>query len=254
MNKIIFTYSLALGSLLGAVENSDVKDVAPSPDIGKVSKAFGHLIGQNLGSLGLDFNMKEVIAGIQDSMNGVEPPMSETECIQAIAIIQENAFQRQALTNLKNAEEFLIKNSSAQGVVEVEPGKLQYLRLKEGTGATVEPNFAPMVRYTGTSMDGKVFSEAGEEMVLSLDETIEGFRRGIPGMKEGEIRRVFIHPELGEGVEALVPPNSLLTFDIEVLKANTAQASEVLSTTPLSSQLKSSSEIASIDAAKEAVR
>ena len=40
-------------------------------------------------------------------------------------------------------------------------------------------------------------------------------------MKEGEKRTVYIHPDLAYGTNGyLPPPNSLLTFDIEIIKAN----------------------------------
>ncbi len=64
-------------------------------------------------------------------------------------------------------------------------------------------------------------------MTIPLDQTIQGFNLGIAGMKEGEKRRLFVHPELGYGTTGHLPPNSLLIFDIEVVKAdNSAQASQ----------------------------
>ena len=39
-------------------------------------------------------------------------------------------------------------------------------------------------------------------------------------MKEGEKRRLFLHPDLGYGTTGHLPPNSLLIFDVEVVKAN----------------------------------
>jgi len=38
-------------------------------------------------------------------------------------------------------------------------------------------------------------------------------------MKEGEKRRLFVHPEVGYGTSGQLLPNSLLIFDIEVIKA-----------------------------------
>jgi peptidylprolyl isomerase len=39
-------------------------------------------------------------------------------------------------------------------------------------------------------------------------------------MREGEKRTVFIHPELAYGTNGYLPPNSLLTFEVEIVKAN----------------------------------
>ena len=71
-----------------------------------------------------------------------------------------------------------------------------------------------------------------------LDESLPGLNKALLGMKEGEKRTVFIHPDLGFGTHGYLPPNSLLTFDIEVVQANAphAEALDALSpTTPKSS-------------------
>ena len=56
--------------------------------------------------------------------------------------------------------------------------------------------------------------------MLSLDEIIPGLKAGLVGMKEGEKRIVYVHPEMGYGTNGYLPPNSLLTFEIEIVKAN----------------------------------
>ena len=189
-------------------------------DVNKVSQAFGHLIGKNLETLGFEFDMQEVIKGLQDSLAGKDSPMDEAECVQAISIVQEEAFQKLADKNLSQANEFLSSNVKNQGVVELEKNKLQYRVEKLGNGAVVEGHHTPMIRYTGKFLDGKVFGASQEDELISLDETIPGFSKGIIGMKEGEKRTIFIHPELGYGMTGYLPPNSLLVFDIEVVKAN----------------------------------
>lgn len=189
-------------------------------DIEKVSEAFGHLIGKNLDSLGFEFNMAQVIKGMKDSSLGIESPMNETECVQAISLVQEEAFQKLANQNLKEADTFMVKNAKKDGVVELEKNKLQYKIEKQGEGIVVEEHFSPMIRYTGKFLDGKVFGASQEDELISLDETIQGFSQGIVGMKEGEKRTLYIHPELGYGTNGYLPPNSTLIFDIEVVKAN----------------------------------
>lgn len=249
--------ALMVGCALFAAEPQKVEEKKPQvnveKDLPKISKAFGHIIGQNLTSLGLDFDMKEVIQGIQDCVNGVPSPMNESECIQAITAIQENAFQKQSLDNLKKAEEFLTKNKNAEGVIELEAGKLQYVRLKEGTGELVQSHFSPVVRYTGKFIDGKTFGESREDEVISLDETIVGFNKAITGMKEGEKRRIFIHPDLGYGTNGFLPPNSLLTFEIEVVKAN-APKSEDKTVTSSEADDDHNDEIAIVDKAATGIR
>lgn len=192
-------------------------------DMQKLSEAFGHFIGRNLQSPGLSFDVEQVIKGIRDGLAGTTPPLSEKEYEEMMAIVQEKAFQQVSSANLKSANAFLEKNRHAEGIVEVVPGKLQILILKEGTGATVAPHASPTIHYMGKYQDGTVFGnseETGGPISVPLDQTIPGFSKGIVGMQEGEKRRLFIHPDLGYGTTGQLPPNELLIFDIEVVKAD----------------------------------
>lgn len=209
-------------------EKVSVKEEEKALDIPKISEAFGHLIGKNLDSLGFKFDMDKIIKGIQDSISGKESPMSESECIQAISQDQEKKFKKLAEQNLQEAEKFLDDNSSKKGIVSVEEKKLQYKIEKEGSGEIVKDHFSPLIKYTGKFLDGKVFGSSKEDEMISLDETISGFSKGIVGMKEGEKRTLYIHPDLAYGVNGSLPPNSLLTFEIEVIKANAPQEQDTL--------------------------
>lgn len=235
IKKILLTGTIAaIPALAIANETADqasAKTEEASPlslqeEMPKISEAFGHLIGKNLESLGLSFDMKLVVKGIEDSLTGKDSPLTETECIQAITMLQEQAFQKQSEQNLKDAEAFLTSNAGQKGIVAIEEGKLQYKQLIEGTGPAVEEHFTPMIRYIGRFLDGKVFGESSEDELITLDETIPGFQKAIIGMKEGEKREVFIHPDLAYGTNGYMPPNSLLKFEIEVVKANVPKAEE----------------------------
>lgn len=187
--------------------------------IKRFSEAYGHYVYTSLSNplFSLDFNA--VIQGMKDGKAGKPSPMTEQQFEEAASLIQEYAFQENAARNLKEAEEFLKKNAKAVGVVEVEPGKLQYLVLQKGTGEEVTDNNMPVIGFTGKYLNGEVFTsseENGGPIPISLNQTIPGFRKGILGMLQGEKRRLFIHPDLGYGTAGQLQPNALLIFDIEV--------------------------------------
>lgn len=192
-------------------------------DMKKLSEAFGHFIGRNLQSPGLSFDLESIIKGIREGAAGQPAPLSEKEYEEMMTAVQEKAFKEMSSNNLKAANDFMEKNRQASGVVEIVPGKLQYTVLKEGTGATVDSHSSPKIHYTGKYQDGTVFGtseEMGGPITIPLDQTIPGFSKGITGMKEGEKRRLFVHPDLGYGTTGQLPPNELLIFDIDVIKAN----------------------------------
>jgi peptidylprolyl isomerase len=228
MRKLIATlFTLTSLSALHAEEAAD----AQNTDIAKISEAFGHLIGKNLDNIGVEFDIAQVIKGLQDASSGKNSPMTEAECIQAISAVQEKLFKDQALSNLAQADQFLAENTKSDQIISLENGKVQYKIEQAGTGAVIEDHFAPLIRYTGTYLNGSVFGESKEEEKISLDEIIPGLKAGLLGMKEGEKRTVYIHPDFAYGTSGYLPPNSLLTFEIEVVKANAPQADTIESIT-----------------------
>lgn len=192
-------------------------------DIVLISEAFGHFIGKNLNSPGVSFDLEAMIKGIREGAAGKQAPMSDKDYEAAMKKLQERAFEKLSSENLKAANEFMKSNIQNKDVIEIEPGKLQYLTLQEGSNEKVQPHGTPLIHYTGKYLDDKVFGsslEAGGPITISLDQTIPGFSKGLVGMKEGEKRRLFIHPDLGYGTLGNLPPNALLIFDIEVIKAD----------------------------------
>jgi peptidylprolyl isomerase len=198
------------------------QDITPE-DIKKASQAFGHFIGRNLNTPAMQFDLEKVIQGIRDGSANKPSPLSDKEYEKLMMRIQKKAFDNLSSSNLKAADEFLAKNAHEPHIIVVEPGKLQYLILSPGTGPVVEPHGTPSINYVGKYLDGTVFGnseEAGGPVNIPLDQTIPGFSKGIQGMKEGEKRRLFVHPTMGYGTMGQLPPNSLLIFDIEVVKAS----------------------------------
>ncbi|MBA3602313.1 MAG: FKBP-type peptidyl-prolyl cis-trans isomerase [Parachlamydiaceae bacterium] len=211
---------------MGANLKDAAKDAAL--DMKKVSEAFGHFIGRHLKSPGMDFDLDGVIKGIRDGSDGKVAPMSDKEYEKMMLMVQKNAIEKTSSENLKAANEYIQKNSKNSGMIEVQPGKLYYQVVKEGNGEVVGTHATPQITYSGQFIDGTVFGSSDETGPVSipLDQTIPGFSLGIAGMKEGEKRRLIIHPELGYGMTGHLPPNSLLIFEIEVVKANTAEISD----------------------------
>jgi peptidylprolyl isomerase len=212
-------------------KESSKEDSSNQIDMIKLSEAFGHFIGKHLQSPGIKFDLESLIKGIREGAEGAPAPMSEKEYEEMMAAVQEKAFKEMSVKNLESANEFMTKNAKATGVSELVSGKLQYQTVKEGTGAAVQSTDSPMIHYTGKYLDGTVFGtseEMGGPITIPLSQTIPGFSKGIVGMKEGEKRKLFVHPDLGYGTTGQLPPNELLIFDIELVKANSDEGKKDL--------------------------
>lgn len=203
-----------------------IEELSPADQL-RLSEAFGHFIGRNLNNPGLQFDLESVIRGLRNGVAGGTPPMSDKEYEKMMTQLQERAYQKLATENLKAADSFMVKNKKVEGVIELEPGKLQYQLVSQGEGNAVTENSAPQIHYVGKYIDGTIFGsseDVGGPITLPMGQTIPGFSKGIVGMKEGEKRRLFVHPDLAYGTRGQLPPNALLIFEVEVIKADTPRA------------------------------
>ncbi len=98
--------------------------------------------------------------------------------------------------------------------------------MKIGDGYEVKPGGAVVAHYHGTLKDGgKVFDSSfdrGEPIAFPLTGVIEGWQKGVPGMKVGGVRRLTIPAKMGygeRGAGADIPPNSDLVFVIQLVDA-----------------------------------
>jgi peptidylprolyl isomerase len=205
------------------IEEGDLED-KEALQISVISEAFGHLIAKHIVSLGVNFDMASIVKGLQDADAGKVSPLPEAECIEAIAKTREAAFKEQASANLQKAEKFMEETLKQADVVALEKGKLHYHVDAKGEGAVVEGSSKPLIRYIGKFIDGTIFGASKEEDTVILEETIPGFGKGLLGMKEGEKRTLYIHPDLAYGTMGQLPPNSLLIFEVDLVKANAEPA------------------------------
>ena len=129
-------------------------------------------------------------------------------------------------TNLQQSEIFLLNNSTKDGVISLEDG-LQYVVIESGDINASSPELSDTItaHFHGTLMDGTVFwssVEKGEPLTIQLSQLIPGCQKVISKMRTGDLWRVFIHPSLAYGEEGrpTIPPNSTLTFDIELINVD----------------------------------
>lgn len=104
---------------------------------------------------------------------------------------------------------------------------LEYFDLKVGTGTVAEKGKVVSVHYTGWLTTGKKFDSSVDRrspfsFPLGGGQVIKGWDEGVAGMKVGGKRQLRIPPELGYGARGvgngLIPPNSVLIFDVELLE------------------------------------
>lgn len=109
-------------------------------------------------------------------------------------------------------------------------GDLRTIEIVPGTGEGAQNGNTVVVHYTGVLPDGTVFDSSVNRgqpfsFVLGSGLVIQGWERGILGMKVGEKRLLVIPPSLGYGTRSAgaIPPNSTLIFEVEMLEIQTGE-------------------------------
>lgn len=98
--------------------------------------------------------------------------------------------------------------------------------IRPGTGAEAKPGHTVTVHYVGTLTDGKKFDSSrdrgrGFSFKLGAGQVIEGWDRGVAGMRVGGLRKLTIPPELGygrRGYPPVIPGDATLIFEVELLE------------------------------------
>lgn len=94
------------------------------------------------------------------------------------------------------------------------------------TGQRVTVNYRGWLANNGTVFDDSLDSSSGISFNLQTGSVIQGWVDGVPGMRVGEVRRIFIPSNLAYGEQGTesIPPNSDLIFDVELLEIANSQA------------------------------
>lgn len=112
----------------------------------------------------------------------------------------------------------------ASGEMKATASGLKYQVLKQGTGTvSPKPTDNVNVHYHGMLLNGTVFDSSvqrGEPISFPLNGVIAGWTEGLQLMHVGDKFKFEIPPGLAYGADSpspLIPPNSTLVFEVELL-------------------------------------
>lgn len=103
---------------------------------------------------------------------------------------------------------------------------LQIQDLKVGLGLEAKEGSEVTVNYTGklendTKFDSSYDRNQPFSFTLGAGQVIEGWEKGILGMKVGGERKLTIPPQMAygpSGIPNVIPPNAILIFEVELLE------------------------------------
>ena len=114
--------------------------------------------------------------------------------------------------------------------------KLTIKDIKVGTGPVAKPGMEVLVQYTGWLYNEKAKDLHGREFdsthkrndtpfrfTLGTGQVIEGWDKGVAGMRVGGVRQLLIPPDMGYGSRGagggVIPPNASLVFRVKLVDA-----------------------------------
>ena len=230
MKKTVIATIAAMAAVLtfsscgtGTYNEGDRMPETTSAQIDTISYALGMYFGQMITSTQFgELSLNQMKKGFFDVLNEEETMLDEREVMMRIQSYIRDRMAYEAERSLEEGEQFLAANKEEEGVVETESG-LQYVIEVEGTGMSPEATDTVEVNYEGRLIDGTVFDSSydrGESVKFPLNRVIKGWTEGLTYVKEGGKIRLFVPSEMGYGKRGTgpIPGNSVLIFDVELVK------------------------------------
>ena len=244
----IFAAILVTALAMSCKSNNGVKVDVELPSSAEVD-SVSYLIGVNFGSFlkGNSFcddlselNMSQIKKGMQDFLkaegNMYSPEFGEQFKInpdQMGRILngylgKKNEYK--AAYNKAAGEKLLAENLDKGEVDTTAPG-LQYIIHEEGEGAKVQPTDTVWVYYSGKTIDGNEFDGnmgAEEPTRFVANRVIKGWTEGLGLLGDGGKATFYIPSDLayGERGNRGIEPNSVLIFDVEVVRVGRVVSDE----------------------------
>jgi FKBP-type peptidyl-prolyl cis-trans isomerase len=198
-------------------------------DKDKLSYALGADMGTNMKKFEIDVNTELYMKGMKDALSGSNVLLTEQEIKTIIMSLQKDLqakqqekMKAQGEKNKKDGDTFLEENKKKEGVKTLQSG-LEYKVITEGKGKSPKDTDTVTVNYKGTLIDGTEFDSSykrGEPATFPVGGVIKGWTEALQLMKEGSKWQLFIPANLayGESGRPGIPPNSVLIFEVELLK------------------------------------
>ncbi len=163
------------------------------------------------------------VVGCQSGTPSSSKKANEDELIDRLSVELISQPRNQA-----EIDRNMIINYAIDSLLDVRstPSGLYYFVQEAGEGTTPNVKSKVTAHYRGRLFDGGEFDSSysrGEPLEFGLHQMIKGWQEAIPMLKPGGKGTFLIPSNLAygsRGFPGLVPPNTVLRFDIHLIKVN----------------------------------
>lgn len=160
-----------------------------------------------------EISLDDIVKGIQEA-----PDIDIEKCRLKMLELDEKAFKQESHRHLTESIVYLKEIARKEGVIELVPQKLYIERItSQSNGPVLQKSGRFHIICESDKGDCLINTRQGEPVKQDLDMAIKGFCLGVKGMRKGDRRVLYIHPELGYGDTSWVEPNIALKVDVELI-------------------------------------
>lgn len=237
INKKLLVVGLISSALLAGC-NKDAEKQDDSAKLTTLEQKVNYVVAQNMAQNfqqgGLTIEPEAFALALKDVRDGVESRLTDEEKETVMQTFQEQAMAKREAeqkqlseTNLAEGNAFLEANKAKEGVTVTESG-LQYRVITEGNGVKPTATDTVSVHYVGKLIDGTEFDSSlarGEPVAFPVNGVIAGWTEALQLMPQGSKWELVIPADLayGPGGNGPIPPNAVLTFEVELLEVKAGE-------------------------------
>ena len=183
-------------------------------------------------------NMRPLPPSVQKGTDvGIAVKVLDVQSEEEYRKEQTTKFEKQKVIDDKIIQDYLAKNAMAGKTQKTDNG-VYYVVTQPGTGPTPAPGDIVSVHYTGKLLNGKVFEDSRTspgtggrpgQFPIGVGRVIPGWDETITKMNKGEKATLIIPSTMAYGPQGnqLIPANSVLVFDIELVDFQKGQPGQM---------------------------
>ena len=184
----------------------------------QVSEDLAHVVWDIMATYEGEYNFREVLLILKKLNAGRVKSKPLEDCYASLITSLANKATEKEILNLQTAESYLCEIANRNDIHEIVKGKLYYKTITTGLGEAIKSiENAPLISFREKTLNGEILSENTSGIRILPSEMIPGLRQALEGMKVGEKREVFIHPNLAYREFPKPEPYSLIVIEVALL-------------------------------------
>lgn len=184
----------------------------------QVSEDLAHVVWDIMETYEGEYNFQEVLLTLKKLNAGQVKSKPLKDCYTSLITSLAKKATEKEMLNLQAAESYLCQIANREDIHEIVKDRLYYKIITAGVGEENKNiKNAPLISFREKTLSGKILSENTSGIRISLSEMIPGLRQALEGMKVGEKRELFIHPNLAYREFPKPEPYSLIVIEVSLI-------------------------------------